>query len=136
MKTHPVSLRLVDGNPDRFKEFLDALIEFRHGNRSGLVTRTDGSVHSPDVGRGDFEGDVWEVSSRYADLSIAMSSRRGRDPWEMVVLKDGRVIDSGLNDRPKKWPAHRSAPVMAGRPNPRREAPKTAPQDDFEIVSF
>lgn len=109
MQTHPVTLRLSCGSEERFKDFLDDLIALRGGNRSGLVTRADGSVHSPDVGRSDFEGDVWEASSEYPDLSVSMSSRHGREPWEFVILKGGRVVDSGINERPKGWPSrHRN----------------------------
>ncbi len=92
MSWHPVTLRLIGGTPDLFNKFLDELIALRHGERSGLVQRSDGSVHSPDVGSDDFEGDVWEVSTKFPTLTVGMSSRRGRDPWENVVLKNGAIV--------------------------------------------
>lgn len=99
--SHPVTLRLLAGSAERFKHFIDDVISLRNGYRSGLVNRPDGSVHSADVGPGDFEGDVWEVSSNYSDITVGMSSRRGRDPWENVSLRGGKIVgENAINERP------------------------------------
>lgn len=119
MFIHPVTLRLVDGDPERFKAFITALIDFRDGNRSGLVTRNDGSVHSPDVGPCDFEGDVWEISSMYPDITVGMSSRRGREPWENVSLRDGKIVGDtswAPKSRSLMTPATQPTQVEAARP--------------------
>ena len=55
--SHPVTLRLVGGSAERFKAFITALIDFRKGDRAGLLPRVDGSVKSSDVGPSDFERD-------------------------------------------------------------------------------
>lgn len=116
---HPVTLRLVGGSAERFKAFITSLINLRGGNRSGLVTRADGSVHSPDVGPSDFEGDVWEVSSQFPDITVGMSSRQGSDPWESVCLRDGRIVGDSFWGPPKRrprTPATQPTRVEAARP--------------------
>jgi len=99
MYRHPVTLRLVGGTREQFDCFLKDLIELRHGNDSGLFSRPDGSVHSKDVGDDKFEGDVWEISTKYPKLVIGMSSRTGCDPWEDVMLKGGTIVGNSSKKR-------------------------------------
>ena len=117
--SHPVTLRLVGGSAERFKAFITALIDFRKGDRAGLLPRVDGSVKSSDVGPSDFEGDVWEVSSQFPDLTIGMASRRGREPWESVCLRDGKIVGDSLwgpKKRSPRTPATQPTQVEAARP--------------------